>query len=132
MVEYIKQLVNFEEGLSADERNLLSVAFKNVIGAKRSSWRIVCSIESKAETIKSNSDFISQYRNQIEKELFESCNQVLEITSKLVKNSTDTDTKVFYYKMKGDYWRYLAEVAVVPTSAGKYDSEKITTEAQLS
>ena len=35
--------------LSNEERNLLSVAFKNVVGARRSSWRVISSIEQKTE-----------------------------------------------------------------------------------
>ena len=30
-------------------RNLLSVAYKNVVGARRSSWRVISSIEQKTE-----------------------------------------------------------------------------------
>lgn len=29
----------------------------------------------------------------------------------LIENSTNSESKVFYLKMKGDYFRYLAEVA---------------------
>ena len=36
-----------------EERNLLSVGYKNVIGARRASWRILSSIEDK-ERAKSN------------------------------------------------------------------------------
>ena len=39
---YLLELVN-------EERNLLSVAYKNVVGARRSSWRIISSIEQKCE-----------------------------------------------------------------------------------
>ncbi|KAK7884899.1 hypothetical protein WMY93_028022 [Mugilogobius chulae] len=35
--------------LSNEERNLLSVAYKNVVGARRSSWRVISSIEQKTE-----------------------------------------------------------------------------------
>ena len=36
--------------LSVEERNLLSVAYKNVIGSRRASWRVISSIEQKSET----------------------------------------------------------------------------------
>ena len=38
---------NAPEDLSLEERNLLSVAYKNVVGARRASLRIIGSIENK-------------------------------------------------------------------------------------
>lgn len=35
--------------LSPEERNLLSVAYKNITGARRASWRILSSLENKEE-----------------------------------------------------------------------------------
>jgi len=49
MVEHMKKVAQINEELSVEERNLLSVAYKNVIGARRASWRIVSSIEQKAK-----------------------------------------------------------------------------------
>ena len=67
-----------EEGneLSNEERNLLSVAYKNVVGARRSSWRVVCSIEQKTEEEKKQA-LSKGYKEEIEKELKDICNDVL-------------------------------------------------------
>jgi len=104
-----------EEGsqLSNEERNLLSVAYKNVVGARRSSWRVVSSIEQKTEGSDKKQAMAKEYREKIEKELKEICNDVLGLLDKfLIPNATPAESKVFYLKMKGDYFRYLAEVAV--------------------
>ena len=43
----MKAVANGDTELSVDERNLLSVAYKNVIGVRRASWRIVSSVKDK-------------------------------------------------------------------------------------
>ncbi|MCU6128252.1 14-3-3 family protein, partial [Clostridioides difficile] len=100
--------------LSVEERNLLSVAYKNVIGARRASWRIVSSIEQKEEN-RGNATHVAinkEYRNKIEAELSQICRDILEILDKnLIPSALSGESKVFYYKMKGDYHRYLAEFA---------------------
>ena len=63
--------------LSNDERNLLSVAYKNVVGARRSAWRVVSSIEHKSEANDKKLEMAREYRRKIETELTEICNQVL-------------------------------------------------------
>ncbi|KAM7373249.1 hypothetical protein PAMP_008116 [Pampus punctatissimus] len=102
-----------EEGseLSNEERNLLSVAYKNVVGARRSSWRVVSSMEQKSDDSEKTVQ-AKEYREKIEKELNDICKEVLDLLDKhLIPNATPADSKVFYLKMKGDYFRYLAEVA---------------------
>ncbi|XP_019723441.1 14-3-3 protein zeta-like isoform X2 [Hippocampus comes] len=97
--------------LSNEERNLLSVAYKNVVGARRSSWRVVSSMEQKLED-SSKANQAKEYRMKIEKELHDICTEVLGLLEKhLIPKATAADSKVFYLKMKGDYYRYLAEVA---------------------
>lgn len=49
MVESMKNVAGMDVELTVEERNLLSVAYKNVIGARRASWRIISSIEQKEE-----------------------------------------------------------------------------------
>lgn len=115
MVEYMKAVAKSGEELSVDERNLLSVAYKNVIGTRRASWRIISTIEQKEELKGSNSTHLQEvknYRLKIEKELEEVCNDVLAVlTDSLLPKAESGESKVFYYKMKGDYHRYLAEFA---------------------
>lgn len=66
-----------EEGseLNNEERNLLSVAYKNVVGARRSSWRVVSSMEQKSDGTKTA--LAKEYREKIEKELNDICKEVL-------------------------------------------------------
>lgn len=112
MVENMKAVTSLGEELTVEERNLLSVAYKNVIGARRASWRIVSSIEQKEES-KGNEvqvGLIKEYRQKIENELANICEDILEVLSKhLIPSAQSGESKVFYYKMKGDYHRYLAE-----------------------
>lgn len=49
MVESMKNVAALDTELTVEERNLLSVAYKNVIGARRASWRIISSLEQKEE-----------------------------------------------------------------------------------
>ena len=98
--------------LSNEERNLLSVAYKNVVGARRSSWRVISSIEQKTEGSEKKQQMAKEYREKVEKELREICNDVLNLLDKfLIAKATAAESQVFYLKMKGDYFRYLAEVA---------------------
>ncbi|ODV89535.1 hypothetical protein CANCADRAFT_4151 [Tortispora caseinolytica NRRL Y-17796] len=112
MVESMKKVASGDAELSVEERNLLSVAYKNVIGARRASWRIVSSIEQK-ELSKGNEEhvaLIKQYRQKVEKELGDICEDILSVLDKhLIPNASSGESKVFYYKMKGDYHRYQAE-----------------------
>ncbi|KAI0566540.1 14-3-3 protein-like protein [Gracilaria domingensis] len=98
--------------LSVEERNLLSVAYKNVIGSRRASWRIISSIEQKEESMghEKNASVNQEYRVSIEKELNQICEDILNLLDKnLIPSAQSGESKVFYYKMKGDYHRYVAE-----------------------
>eukprot|EP00636_Phaeomonas_parva_P007036 CAMPEP_0118858558 /NCGR_PEP_ID=MMETSP1163-20130328/5180_1 /TAXON_ID=124430 /ORGANISM="Phaeomonas parva, Strain CCMP2877" /LENGTH=255 /DNA_ID=CAMNT_0006792023 /DNA_START=143 /DNA_END=910 /DNA_ORIENTATION=+ len=108
MVKYMKDVAVMDTELSVEERNLLSVAYKNVIGSRRASWRVISSIEAKADSDRVTQ--VDQYKQQIEQELEDICEDILRIiTTDLIPISTSEEGKVFYYKMKGDYHRYLAE-----------------------
>jgi len=112
MADSMKKVAQLNEELTVEERNLLSVAFKNVVGSRRASLRIISSIEQKEES-RGKEDHLQkakEYRKKVEKELTDICNDILNVLdSNLIKSSTGAESKVFYYKMKGDYHRYLAE-----------------------
>mmetsp|Transcript_3167 Transcript_3167/g.5768 ORF Transcript_3167/g.5768 Transcript_3167/m.5768 type:complete len:261 (-) Transcript_3167:225-1007(-) len=111
-MKLVAQHASSDGELSVEERNLLSVAYKNVIGARRASWRIVSSIEQKEESKghTANITMIKEYKSKIETELAKICNDILTLLDKyLINASTNGESKVFYLKMKGDYHRYLAE-----------------------
>jgi 14-3-3 protein epsilon len=103
------------DALTTDERNMLSVGYKNVIGTRRASWRILNSIEEKerGKGHEAQAERVRAYRARVEKELKDICADVLEVLDGrlLSKASGDGESVVFYLKMKADYYRYLAEVS---------------------
>ena len=121
MVTDMKEVARQPQELTVEERNLLSVAYKNVIGSRRASWRVVTSIEQKGDPDKMT--IIKDYKAKIEAELVDICNDILSIIEEsLIPNSTSEEAKVFYYKMKGDYHRYLSEFQVGDVRKGSAGS----------
>uniref|UniRef100_A0A914D8A3 14-3-3 domain-containing protein n=1 Tax=Acrobeloides nanus TaxID=290746 RepID=A0A914D8A3_9BILA len=112
MAQSMKKVTELGSELSNEERNLLSVAYKNVVGARRSSWRVISSIEQKTEGSEKKQQMAKEYREKVERELRDICHDVLDLLDKfLIPKAGNPESKVFYLKMKGDYYRYLAEVA---------------------
>jgi len=110
MCKYMSALVSFTAGskvdLTVEERNLFSVAYKNVIGARRASWRTLNVEDQKFD------DLIADYKKKVELELAGICKDVLNLLeSKLLGAASTSEANVFYLKMIGDYYRYLAEFA---------------------
>jgi len=113
MIDYIKKLVALNPELSVEERNLLSIAYKNSIGSRRTAWRALKSIEQKEEAKGGKHvNLLREYKKKIEGELNNIGNDILQLLDKtLVKAAKDSEAKVFYLKMKGDYHRYISEYA---------------------
>ena len=113
MAVQMKEVAEMGIELTNEERNLFSVAYKNVVGERRSSWRIISSIEEKSTDDNGMKHISTEYRHTIEAELKVTCKEVLSILEKsLIKSASDHESKVFFLKMKGDYFRYLAEVTI--------------------
>ena len=114
MLKSINKFVELDPKLTKDERNILSSGFKNIISNKRASWRLLNSMEKKEE--KKNSTQATNIRlikKNIEKELNEICEEVQAIIDKyLVPSASEPETKVFFLKLKGDYYRYKCEYTI--------------------
>lgn len=111
MVDNMKSIVEQDKPLSVEERDLLSVAYKNVVGMRRNSWRL-CSGQEVIGKAPGSFNIVQQYLSQLELEINNSCTDILQLVDKfLIKGDTNNESKIFYLKMKGDYFRYMAEIA---------------------
>ena len=113
MVKSINKFVELDPKLTKDERNILSAGYKNIISDKRASWRLLNSMERKEEKKNSTQTAkIYKIKDNIERELNQICDQIQQIIDKyLLPNASDSETKVFFLKLKGDDYRYKCEFA---------------------
>ncbi|CAF1206003.1 unnamed protein product [Didymodactylos carnosus] len=127
MVSAMKKLAESNNELTTEERNLLNTAYKNVIGARKSAWRTFSSIEQKSEGSEPyRQQMAIENREKIEKELKHICQEVIILLDKfLIPKATSIESKVFYLKMKGDYYRYFSEIIT-----GDGDRQKVIEESQ--
>lgn len=89
MAGYMKSVTKMGQDLTNEERNLLSVAYKNVVGARRSAWRVLSSVSAKAEQDNAGEKeckdepaerkrkMMKEYREKVEGELRDICDDVL-------------------------------------------------------
>jgi 14-3-3 protein epsilon len=97
--------------VTSDERNLLSVAFKNLISSKRAACRTIAAIEQNPKYSKFG-DALAGYKAGIEQKLQDDCQRIIDmINTKVLAKSCDGEPKAFFVKMVGDYYRYIAENA---------------------
>lgn len=102
MVEFMKKVVEQDKELTVEERNLLSVAYKNVIGARRTSWRVFGGLEGSSQ-VRGNpkaAESLKRYRDELESEINKVSTEILELLDKyLIKPNIAADSHVFYLKM---------------------------------
>jgi len=111
MVDAMNKVVAANADLTVEERSLLSVAYKNTIFSRKTAWRALSSIEKKEEQKGSrNIGLLKRYKAKVEGELNRYCNEILYlIDSQFLVKSANAEARVFYYKIKGDYYRYMSE-----------------------
>lgn len=112
MVDFLKPVLDQKgSDVTSDERNLLSVAFKNLISSKRTAWRTISAIEQNPKYQKFG-DSLAGYKKRIEEGLYKDCENIIHlIQSKVLTKPSEAEAKAFFVKMVGDYYRYIAETA---------------------
>merc|ERR1711920_556642 len=112
MASHMEAVGKLPDELSVEECNLLSVAYKNAVGSRRAAWRIITSVEQKEKTKgnEANAGWAKEYCSKVEAELQKICDTILGLLDKnLIPKASTGESKVFYQKMKADYYRYIAE-----------------------
>merc|ERR1712125_55417 len=131
MANHMENVGKGSEELSVEERNLLSVAYKNAVGSRRAAWRIITSVEQKEKTKgnEENAKYAKEYCTKVESELQTICDTILGVLdANLVPKCTADESKVFYLKMKADYYRYIAEFSDGEKKSKAADSARLAYE----
>ena len=113
MIEFLQVLGDkpADQDLKTEERNLLSVAFKNAVGQRRTAWRAVSAIEQNPK-YSQHGAALKKYKDKIENEMYDLAVKIVDmINNKLISKADGIESKVFFHKTKADYFRYMSEVS---------------------
>ena len=101
------------------ERNLISIAFKNNIQTERKAIKLVADIANYDKFAKYD-QIMKVYRKRLEKALQQKCLAICELCEHQCIPLTDnSESKVFFMKITADYYRYAVEFST--TSNHKYE-----------
>lgn len=119
MVAYMKDAIKIshESKLLLDQKahNLFSIAYKNLAGSRRASWRVLSAEKTKYKGKEDGKhEIVERHLGKVEGELREICNEAINIINEYILTKDDIknnkESNIFFLKMKGDYYRYKAEV----------------------
>jgi 14-3-3 protein epsilon len=129
MHDMMKMVVEFGQELDQTERNLMSVAFKNCVNQRRTALRALKAIHKRETSKKSKHlDMIELQKKKLESEMTDYCKELIALLDdKILSTASSPAAKVFWFKMKGDYYRYLTEMCEAATSKVEYG--KLSNEA---
>ena len=112
VLKWMNEIIAENPELNADERNILSVAYKTLTGARRSALRTINAFldDDSVKGTDAKVTRLTQLKEKLIKELDDYCQELIKITDeKLLPAAKDPTTKVFYEKLKADYYRYSVE-----------------------
>lgn len=92
----------------------MSVAFKNLVTPRRTTWRTILAVEQSGAS-QSQLASIAKYKAVIEERLHKDCEEIVQLVSKTIIPRLDSKVSVeeraFFWKMIGDYFRYASEAS---------------------
>jgi 14-3-3 protein epsilon len=133
VITYLNDIIGQDANLTADERNLLSVAYKALTGSRRSALRTINAFleDENIKGIPERLAKLTELRTTLVAELDKYCDELITLTdAKLLPAAADASTKVFFHKLKADYYRYSVEFKTADDRKdGSAKADKSYTEA---
>ena len=119
-----------------DERNLFAISCKNYVSNYISAHRTILAYETKEKKKEKSTylPYIIEYKKIVENNLYEKCKEIINfIENNIIKTDIikkyDDEAQTFFYKMVGDFNRYIAEIdslkSKVVNDTNKYYNEAL-------
>lgn len=111
MLVHMNEVIDINPELSAEERNLLSVSYKNTIDVIRTNIHSLTLCLQDSKDHPNTIPYIQNSRLELKEELKKYCNELIQLVDEklLPVSESDKAAKIFYLKLKGDYCRYMCE-----------------------
>ena len=111
MVDLMKKVIDLNPELNSEERNLLSVSYKNIIKIRRDGLRILIAIlEHDEDPSQTRKEQLNLFKSSLISELDKYCYELIDLVdAKLLPAAKTAEAKLFYEKLKADYYRYISE-----------------------
>jgi 14-3-3 protein epsilon len=128
MLGFVRKFVSMSDKvLTPEEKHVFAAAYKNAVGNRRAELKVLTVIEQKEQRNTNVKDgvesSITAYKKTITKELSDLCHELIDlIDKKLLQSSKFPLNEIYFKKMRGDYFRYLAECMSESDSTAIIDS----------
>lgn len=112
MIAFVKMYIEKDPNLNEEERSIFAIGYSNSIAKQRRGWRYVNHKMKKEEKAKNKEKaaILKDLKEQIEDEITSVCQDIQNVIDEyLLPASQDSESKAFYLKLKGDYFRYPCE-----------------------
>lgn len=134
MHNFMKEIVeNKTSDFTIEERNLLSITFKNLLASDRKALKLVNDIAA-FEKFSKYVTVLTAFRKKLQRSIIAKCTSIISLCeNECMSLSENTESKVFFYKTIADYYRYASESCVTPpgNTDFKAQSEKFVESSKI-